>query len=108
MPSLVMTTRCGPAVGLDDPDQALVAEAVHHLGEGAALDLERLGQRQHREVGALRGGAEDHELGVAEPGHGMISVSESTSALLRPRAPAAEPRGAGAEIGAATRRARLP
>jgi hypothetical protein len=64
----------GPAVGVENPDQAAVAEAVHHLGEGAALELEAIGQGQDREVGALRGGAEDHELGVAELGHGRISI----------------------------------
>ena len=85
MPSLVMTTRSGPPSVSEDPDQTAVAEAVHHLGKGAALELEAVRQGQDREVGALRGGAEDHELGIAELGHGMISItSESTVALLRP------------------------
>ena len=55
-------------------DQALGLEAAEDLVDGAALDLERLGQRQDRAVVALRGGAEDDGLGIAELGHGMISV----------------------------------
>jgi hypothetical protein len=51
-------------------DQALGLEAPEHLVDGAALAPERLGQRQDGTVGALRGGAEDHGLGVAELDHG--------------------------------------
>jgi hypothetical protein len=62
-------------LGLDDADQAAVAQALHHLGECAARELEGLGQRQNREIRALGGGAEDDGLGVAELGHGMISIA---------------------------------
>jgi hypothetical protein len=60
------------AAGAEHPDQAAIAEAVHHLMESTALELEAVWQGQDRKVGALRGGAEDHELGVAELWHGMI------------------------------------
>ena len=40
-------------------DQALGLEAAEDLVDGAALDLERVGQRQDRTIVALRGGAED-------------------------------------------------
>jgi hypothetical protein len=55
-------------------DQALRLEAAEHLVDRAAPDLERLGQRQHGTVVALRGRAQDHGLGIAELGHGTISV----------------------------------
>ena len=51
-------------------DQALGLEAAEDLVDGAALDFEGLGQRQDGTVVALRGGAEDDGLGVAELGHG--------------------------------------
>ena len=51
-------------------DQALGLEAAEDLVDRAALDLEGLGQRQDGTVVALRGGAEDHGLGIAELGHG--------------------------------------
>jgi len=66
-----------PAVGLDHPDEALVAEAVHHLGKGAALELEGLGQRQDREVGALRGGCEDD--------HAPLLLAGGVTRHARPR-----------------------
>jgi hypothetical protein len=53
------------AVATDDSDQEPAAEAAEDLVDGAALDLERLGERQDRAVGALRGGAEDDSLGIA-------------------------------------------
>ena len=55
-------------------DQALGLEAAEDLVDRTALDLERFGQRQDGTVVALGSGAEDHGLGVAELGHGMISV----------------------------------
>jgi hypothetical protein len=51
-------------------DQALGLKAAEHFVNGAALDPERIGQRQDGTVVSLRGGAEDHGLGVAELGHG--------------------------------------
>ena len=64
-------------------DQALGLEAAEDLGDGAALELEGVGQRQGGTVVALRGGAEDHELGIAEPCSWLISiVPESAGALL--------------------------
>jgi hypothetical protein len=53
------------AVATDDSDQGPAAEAAEDLVDGAALDLERLGERQDRAVGSLRGGAEDDSLGIA-------------------------------------------
>ena len=76
---------------------------------GAALEVEGFGQRQDREVGALRGGAEDHGLGIADLAYGWSPSSESTIALLVPRAPAAgAARGGVVRSGAAMRRARPP
>ena len=51
-------------------DQAPGFEATKDLVHRAALDLERLGQRQDGTVVALHGGAEDDGLGIAELGHG--------------------------------------
>jgi hypothetical protein len=51
-------------------DQAIRLEAAEDLVDSAALDLEGLGQRQDRTVVALRGGAEDDSLSVAELCHG--------------------------------------
>jgi hypothetical protein len=64
-------------------NQALGLEAAEHLVNGAALDLQVLGQRQDREVLALGRCAEDDELGIAEAGHRRSPPSESTIALLR-------------------------
>ena len=82
-------------------DQALGLEAAEDLVDGAALDLERLGQRQDRTVVALGGGAEDDGLGVAELGHGMISICRrALIALLRAPSPGGRSRsGRGREIG---------
>jgi hypothetical protein len=77
-------------------DQALGLEAAEDLGDSAAFELEGVGQRQDREIVALRGGDEDRELGIAEPGHGMISVvggHQCPPYQPEPRRP--EPRGAG-------------
>ena len=54
----------GSAVATEDADQAPVAEAVHHLVEGTALEREAVRQRQDREVGALRGGLAAAILGI--------------------------------------------
>ena len=50
----VVATRGAPVIV-----QALGLEAVEHLVDGAALDLERVGQRQNRPVVALGRSAED-------------------------------------------------
>jgi hypothetical protein len=82
--------RVVAARGAEVIDQALGLEAAEDLVDGAALDLERLGERQDGTVVALRDGAEDHGLGIAELRHGMISVRiAEAQGLLRPRAPAA-------------------
>ena len=62
--------RVVAARGAEVIDQALALEAAEDLGDGAALDFECLGQRQDGTVGALRGGAENDGLGIAELGHG--------------------------------------
>jgi hypothetical protein len=51
-------------------DQAPALEAAQYLVDGTALDLERLGERQDRTIGALCRGAEDNELSIAELRHG--------------------------------------
>ena len=52
--------------GVEVIDQALALEAAEDLGDGAALDFECLGQRQDGTVVALRGGAENDGLALAD------------------------------------------
>jgi hypothetical protein len=56
------------AVGLHLLEEAFLDQGIDHLVGRAAL--EALGQGQREAVGALRGGAEDHALGVGEFRHG--------------------------------------
>ena len=107
MPSLVMTTRSGPP----SPPRTRIRPRLRRLPitllRAPPLSVEAVGQRQDREVGALRGGAEDHELGVAELGHGMISVGGEHHRPPTTPSPGGRSRaGRVREIGAATRRAR--
>jgi hypothetical protein len=88
-------------------DQALRLEAAEHLVDGAAPDLERLGQRQHGTVVALRGGAQDHDLAITQRGHGMISVCREHDRPPTAPSPGGRTRsGQAREIRPATRRAR--
>ena len=57
----------GLAVGRGLGDQPAGEQRAHHLGRGAAA--ERAGKRQDIAVVALRGGAQDQELGVGKLGH---------------------------------------
>jgi hypothetical protein len=56
----------------------LAFEAAEDLVDGAALELERLGQRQHGTIVALRRGAEDDGLSIADLRHDLPPSSEST------------------------------
>jgi hypothetical protein len=77
-------------------DQGLGLEAAEDLGDGAALDLESLGQRQDGTIVALGGGAEDDGLGIAELDHEMIPFE---APLFYDPELLAVMRGAGSEIG---------